>query len=276
MKYIELNIKLKEIYPYSEILIAKLNEINFEGYNEHDAGVKAYIPVDLFNQDLVDDIIYDIRKFTEINYDFVELGEYNWNKQWEESFEPVHINKDCVIRASFHNEFRDKEYELIITPKMSFGTGHHETTYLMINEMFKLDFKKKDVLDIGSGTGILSILSSMLGANTIIGIDIDENAFLNSQENALLNNVKNVKFSKETVDIISDHYDIILANINRNVILNDIHKYIQCMKKDACLLLSGFFEEDISLIFDEKIKSFLKLITLKNKNKWQILHLQKK
>ena len=276
MKYIELNIKLKEIYPYSEILIAKLNEINFEGYNEHDAGVKAYIPVDLFNKGLVDHVISDIRKFTEINYDFVELGEYNWNKQWEESFEPVHINKDCVIRASFHNEFRDKEYELIITPKMSFGTGHHETTYLMINEMFKLDFKKKDVLDIGSGTGILSILSSMLGANTIIGIDIDENAFLNSQENALLNNVKNVKFSKETVDIISDHYDIILANINRNVILNDIHKYIQCMKKDACLLLSGFFEEDISLIFDEKIKSFLKLITLKNKNKWQILHLQKK
>ena len=276
MRYIELNIKLKEVFPYSEILIAKLNEINFEGYNECDDGIKAYVQVDLFNQDLVDRVIFDIRKFTEINYHFVELEEYNWNKQWEENFEPVHINKDCVIRASFHKKFSDKEYELIITPKMSFGTGHHETTYLMINEMFNINFKKKNVLDIGSGTGILSILSSLLGANTITGIDIDENAFLNSQENALLNNVNNVAFSKETVDTVSGDYDIILANINRNVILNDIHKYIQCMRKDACLLLSGFFEEDIPLIFDEKIKSFLKLITLKNKNKWQILHLQKK
>ena len=183
----------------------------------------------------------------------------------------VKINKDCVIRAHFHDKV-DCKYEIIITPKMSFGTGHHETTSLMMNQMFELDFKNKSVLDVGCGTGVLAILSKMLGSSYTLGVDIDTWSYENSLENAVLNNIKDINFLKTDINSLNSTFDVILANINRNIILSDINKYIDLMNNDATLLLSGFLLEDVQIIRKKSKSLNLNFISHKNKNKWNLLH----
>ena len=212
----------------------------------------------------------------QISYNTSEIKQKNWNKIWEENFEPVFINKECVIRAHFHDSFPDYNHDIIITPKMSFGTGHHKTTELMINSMFNLDFNNKNVLDVGTGTGILSILSSRLGAKSIIAIDIDDFAYDNAKENALLNKVVNIKFLKGTIYNINKMiFDILLVNINRNVILNDLLEYSNLMNKGSEILLSGFLDKDRSIILDNIKELDFKEVNSKKNNQWQILHLSK-
>jgi ribosomal protein L11 methyltransferase len=276
MEYTEVDIRLKEVNPFADILVAKLNEIEFESYVEDENGVKAYVQTQLLNKDAVKEIISEISDLTELSFTINKVKQENWNAQWESNYSPVVINKDCVIRAHFHNPFPDFKHEIIITPKMSFGTGHHETTSLMMNEMFALDFKGKSVLDMGSGTGILAILASKLGAENLVGIDFDEWAFINAQENAELNNISNIQFVHGDATAVGKaKYDVILANINRNIILNDIEIYVGAMDDSAEILLSGFLKEDISLILEKTKQLGLKLVVSKNKNKWQILHLKR-
>ena len=276
MEYTELDIRLNQMDPYAEILIARLNEINFESYAEDDNGLKAYVPTKLFNSIALEEIITDISKVSELSFTISNVKQENWNALWESNYHPVFINDSCVIRAHFHNAYPDFRYEVIITPKMSFGTGHHETTSLLINEMLDLDFKDKSVLDMGCGTGILAILASKLGAVDLLGIDFDEWAFVNAKENAILNNISNINFINGDANTIGNRkFDIVLVNINRNVILSDIEIYIHAMEDAAIILLSGFLSEDIPLILNKTEQLGLQLVDSKNKNKWQMLQLKR-
>ena len=271
MNYIELSFVLLEIDHLSDIIVAKLNEIEFESYVETDDGVNAYIQEQLYNKEKLKLVLSDLQNSFSFDYSIKDIKQENWNSKWEESFEPVEINEQCVIRSQFHEKV-DCEYEIIITPKMSFGTGHHETTFLMMNEMFSLNFKEKSVLDMGCGTGVLAILSKMLGSATTLGIDLDEWSYDNSKENAKLNNVESIEFLLGDVSSITGNFDIVLANINRNIILSDIDKYIDAMNKNSDILLSGFLLGDVEIIREKAESLGLSFISHKNKNKWNLLH----
>lgn len=276
MEYIEVDIRLKEVNPYSEILIARLNEIEFESFYEYDYGLKGYVQNPLLDKGKLKNILSEISEQTELSFTLHKLKQKNWNAHWETNYQPVFINENCVIRADFHNAISNVKYEIIITPKMSFGTGHHQTTSLVMNKMFDLEFKGKSVLDVGCGTGILSVLASKLGAIDVVGLDIDNWAFENAQENATLNNISDIHFVYGNISsVINRKYDIILANINRNTILNDLTFYAEAMYDYSDIILSGFLEKDVSVILKESAKFGLELVVSKNKEKWQMLHLRR-
>ena len=276
MQYTEFDIRLNEVNPYADILVARLNEIEFESYSEVEGGIRAYVQTKLLDTDAAKEILSEISKLTKVSFTINKVEQKNWNAQWESNYSPVVINDSCVIRAHFHNNFPALKYEIIITPKMSFGTGHHQTTLLMVNEMFNLDLKEKFILDMGSGTGVLAILASKLGARHLIAIDSDEWAFKNANENSQLNNISNINFIHGDINDIGDtKFDVVLANISRNVILNDIEIYVDQMKDDGEILLSGFLKEDIPLILEKTGQLGLELVVVKNKDKWQMLHLRR-
>ena len=276
MEYIEIDIRLKLANPYAEIFIARLNEIKYESFSTDEFGLKAYIRSDLFNKKKLTEIVDDISSFTKIDLSINAIKKENWNADWENNYSPVHINKDCVIRAHFHDRFPNIEHEIIITPKMSFGTGHHETTFLVMNQIFELNLEGKQVLDIGSGTGVLSILASKLGAKKIVGIDIDKWAYENAIENSKLNNISNIQFLEGTAESIGKKmYDVVLANINRNIILADIQKYTRAMRPKSDMILSGFLKQDVKIILNKIKQLKFNLVASKNKNKWQMLHLRR-
>ena len=276
MEYIEIDIRLKLANPYAEIFIARLNEIKYESFSTDEFGLKAYIRSDLFNKKKLTEIVDDISSFTKIDLSINAIKKENWNADWENNYSPVHINKDCVIRAHFHARFPNIELEIIITPKMSFGTGHHETTFLVMNQIFELNLEGKQVLDIGSGTGVLSILASKLGAKKIVGIDIDKWAYENAIENSKLNNISNIQFIEGTAESIGKKmYDVVLANINRNIILADIQKYTRAMRPKSDMILSGFLKQDVKIILNKIKQLKFNLVASKNKNKWQMLHLRR-
>ena len=276
MQYTEVDIRLNPVAPFADILVARLNEIEFESYNEDETGVKAYVQTHLLDESAVAAIIAEVAKLCEISYAIIKVKQENWNIQWETNFDPVIINDKCVIRAHFHQPIHDLEFEIVITPKMSFGTGHHETTSLIMCEMFNLDFKEKLVLDMGCGTGVLAILASKLGASSLVGIDFDEWAVENAEENSALNFVDNIDYIHGDADYIGDAtFDIILANINRNIILKDIEKYVDAMNEKSEIILSGFLKEDIPLILEKSKQLGLDLVVSKNRNKWQMLYLKK-
>ena len=275
MEYTEVDITFKELEPYADILVAKLNEIDFESYAENVNGIKAYVKTKLLNKNAVKEILSEISDLTEISFTINQIKQENWNAKWESNYPPV-IHKDYVIRAPFHDPFPEIKYEVIINPKMSFGTGHHETTSLIIEEMLSLDFNNKSILDVGTGTGVLSILASKLGAREIVGVDCDALAVENAKENARLNNIANIHFIHQSSNNIGySNYDIFLVNINRNIILNDIEHYVTVMHSSSRVLLSGFLKEDVPLILKKTEQLALELVVLKNKNKWQMLHLKK-
>lgn len=276
MSYIEVDINLEKADIFGEIIIAKLNEINFESYEEVDTGVRAYISKKKFHLKRTKQVIKEIQNLTSLQYSITEISQKNWNAEWESSFTPIYINKKCAIRADFHEPILNIPYEIIITPKMSFGTGHHSTTSLMLNQMLLFDFADKSVFDMGYGTGVLSILAAKLGSIQIRGLDISEFAFQNAKENAISNNIHCIDFQKGNIEKLKNHrYDIFLANINRNVLLKDMAIYSKTLKNNGLLLLSGFYEKDGVLIRQEAKKLDLQLISSKNKNKWQMLCFQK-
>ena len=276
MEYTEIDSRLDTVVPFADILVARLNEIDFESYCEDEAGVKAYVKTNLLNENALKEIINDVAKLCDLSYKITKVKQENWNEKWETNFEPVHVNDKCVIRAHFHASFTDVKYEIIITPKMSFGTGHHETTSLVMNEMFGIDFKDKSVLDMGSGTGILAILAAKLGATSLVGIDNDEWAYENALENATFNAISTISFIHGDADAIGHAtFDIILANINRNIILKDIVTYVRAMNTKSEIIFSGFLKEDIPLILEKSEQLGLELVVSKHKKKWQMLHLKK-
>ena len=275
MNYIEIDISLSEKSPFTDIITAKLNEIEFESYQETEYGLQAYIQKKLFNEDLLNNAFLILENKVDFSFKITEIKQQNWNLKWESSFQPVIINEKCIVRAGFHQPI-DIEFEIIITPKMSFGTGYHSTTFLMMNSMFNLDLIDKAILDIGTGTGVLSILAEKLGARNILGIDIDNWAFENAQENKKLNNCNRISFEIGDVSNIGNkRFDIILANINRNTILKEIDTYSALLNYRGHMLLSGFYTDDESLILSKIEKLNLNLQMKKQKDNWLLLHLQK-
>ena len=276
MEYTEIDIRLNPVIPFADILVARLNEIEFESYCEDETGIKAYVQTHLLDESAVKEIINEVAKLCKLSSSITNVPQENWNKKWENNFDPVYINNKCVIRAHFHDAFPNVEHEIIITPKMSFGTGHHETTALVMNEMFGIDFKDKAVLDMGSGTGVLAILAAKLGATSLIGIDFDEWAYENALDNAAINAISTISFIHGDAGAIGDAtFDIILANINRNIILKDIAIYVKAMNIKSEIIFSGFLKEDIPLILKKSEQLGLELVVSKHKNKWQMLHLRK-
>jgi len=271
MDYIELrcNISAPDIQTVSEILIAQLNEIGYESYDETDEGVNAYILEKFFDIEKVKNLQVNQIKDVSISYDWEVIKTQNWNEVWEKNFDPIIIDDQCVIRAPFHKDTPKLNYEIIIEPKMSFGTGHHETTYLMLKTMLDLDFKDKVVLDMGCGTGVLAIFASLLGAKEITAIDIDEWAYNNTLENIDKNSCSNIKVFQGDASLLTDQaFDIIIANINRNILMDDIKNYAKVLKTKGILLLSGLYDKDLPMIKEEAEYNKLDYISFQEKRNW--------
>ncbi len=253
----------------SEILIAHLGGLGFESFVITDSGFEAYIAEEYFNYSFLSDLTTPFSD-VKIKYKYETIPDQNWNKTWEENFfEPIVIGNDVMIRGSFHKKDDKIKHDIVIDPKMAFGTGHHETTSLMIKYILEQDFKKKTVLDMGCGTGILGILCSKLVANEITGVDIEEWAYNNAIENCKINSVNNMEIMHgNATKIEKKSFDIILANINRNILLEDISQYSKAMYSGSLLILSGFYETDLKLINGETKKHKLSFISSKSDNNW--------
>ena len=266
--YIGYNFKADPLQPAVEILIAELGDAGFESFEETEEGVTAYIQKDDWDKSILDDIqILNSDEF-KITYDFEDIEQTNWNAAWEKNFNPIIVDDICSIRAPFHPK-PNTTFDIVIEPKMSFGTGHHETTHMMIQHILKNDFKNKTVLDIGCGTGVLAILAEMKEAKSIDAIDIDNWCYLNSLENVKRNHCSHVKVLKGDASLIKNKkYDIILANINRNILLEDIPKYADCLNKNGVLFLSGFYDNDIPIIEETCRNHMLKFDEKIEKNYW--------
>ena len=258
----------------NEAIIAWLGDNDFDMFEERTDGVNAYIEAKLFKEDDLIKILQSIPGSGEnIRYETSFIKDQNWNKKWESNFEPVFIAGSVYIRAPFHPKSVDFQYEIIIEPKMSFGTGHHATTSLMIQCILKLSLKNKVVLDMGCGTAILSILADKMGAKSIIAVDIEEWAYLNSLENCEMNNVKNISVLKGDVSLIKEKkFDVIFANINRNILLNDLHSYSDSLNSGGEILLSGILAGDKEIINQCALKNGLSFKSEKEEKNWLALH----
>ena len=266
--YIAYYFKAKPIQPATEILIAELGFAGFESFVETETGVTAYIQKKDWFESILEDIqILNSYEF-EFEFTFEEVAQTNWNEEWEKNFNPIIVENLCTVRAPFHKKF-DTAYDIVIEPKMSFGTGHHETTHMMIQHILQNDFSNKSVLDMGCGTGVLAILAEMKGAKSIDAIDIDNWCYINSLENVERNNCNQISVYEGDASLINGrHYDIIIANINRNILLQDIPLYASCLNKNGILYLSGFYNEDIPLIEEECNRNLLKLTKKIERNNW--------
>lgn len=266
--YIGYYFKVNPLQPAVEILIAELGYAGFESFVETDEGVTAYIQKEEWNENILEDIqILNSNEF-EITFTFEDIEQTNWNEEWEKNFNPIVVDDLCAVRAPFHEPFNTK-YDIVIEPKMSFGTGHHETTHMMIQHILKNDFSGKTVLDMGCGTGVLAILAEMKGASKIDAIDIDNWCYLNSIENVERNNCNNISVYEGDAQLLEGKkYDTIIANINRNILLQDLEQYAKCLNKNGILFLSGFYENDINIIEAECNKYMLKLVETLERNNW--------
>lgn len=266
--YIGYTFEVSPREPGTEILIAELGYAGFESFVENEAGVIAYIQKPEWNADILKDIFILENDEFKISYTSEEIEQVNWNKEWEKNFQPIEVDGRCAVRAPFH-EKTDVEFDIIIEPKMSFGTGHHETTHMMIQHILNLDVADKTVLDMGCGTGILAILAEMRGAKSLDAIDIDNWCYLNTMENIERNTCSKIKaYEGEASLLVDKKYDVIIANINRNILLKDIATYASCLNENGTLLLSGFYVEDIPLISEECHKHQLKFVENLERNNW--------
>jgi ribosomal protein L11 methyltransferase len=265
--YIGYYFKISPLQPGSEILIAELGYAGFESFVETEEGITAYIQKEEWNADILDDIQILKSDEFEITYTFEDIEQTNWNAEWEKNFNPIVVDDICAVRAPFHEKF-STEYDIIIEPKMSFGTGHHETTHMMIQHILKNDFTNKSVLDMGCGTGVLAILAELKGAKPIDAIDYDNWCYLNSLENVERNNCKHITVIEGDASVLHKNYDIIIANINRNILLQDMKTYVSCLNKGGTLFLSGFYNNDIPVIQGECEKYLLKFEEKLERNNW--------
>ena len=266
--FLEYSFKVKPKKPATEILIAELAEMGFESFLETPEGLLAYIRKgDWKTEDLESVSILRHPEF-KIDVDLKEIDQQNWNAEWEASFEPIVLGHHCAVRAPFH-EVPDVRYDIVIAPKMSFGTGHHETTHMMLQFVLKNPFSGKKVLDMGCGTGVLAILSSMRGASSVHAIDMDHWSYLNAMENIELNGQNNIQVMEGEVELLGENsYDIILANINRNTLLRDIPVYANHLVKGGMLILSGFYKNDLRDISEKCAGSGLSFQENLEKNDW--------
>ncbi len=272
--YLEFNFKISPLQPWNEILMAELIEIGFDSFTEEYDGILAYISKDLFNENELREVSLLNNDEVKITYTFQEMPNINWNEEWEKNFNPINVDDKVLIRAEFH-EPNSTLHEIIIQPKMSFGTGHHPTTHLMIQQMLEMDFTNKTVLDMGCGTSVLAIFAKQKGAKKVVAIDIDEWSVENSIENAERNRVE-LEISQGTAENLGgENFDIILANINRNILVSDIPTYVSVLNNGGKLLLSGLCFFDVDDILEVCTENNLTLKTQLQREEWVSLLLEK-
>ncbi len=278
MNYIEVKFVCRPCEEATkDVLAALAAEIGFESFVDSELGTTAYIPSKLFDENALKKLIEEFPFDAEISYRFQEIEGENWNEEWEKHyFQPLVIDDRCIVQSSFHNAPKTFEYSIIIDPKMAFGTGHHQTTELMIRSILQEEFSNKPLLDMGCGTAILAILASMRGADPIVAIDIDEWAYDNAVENLGLNDIHNVEVLIGGAELLGKQkFDVILANINRNILLNDIFKYAHVLNNGGNLFMSGFYVEDIPAIRAECEKQGLAYVSHAEKDNWVAVKFQK-
>lgn len=252
----------------SEILIAELGETAFESFIETETGISAYVQKDSWTDGILNDIYILKSVEFKISYTFEEIEQLNWNEEWEKNFEAIDVDGKCHIRAPFHPK-TNAEYDIIIEPKMSFGTGHHETTHMMIQHLLETNVENLKTLDMGCGTAILAILAEMKGAKPIDAIDIDNWCYLNSIENCERNNCKEITVYEGEASLLTNKkYDLIIANINRNILLDDMKQYVDSLNKDGIILFSGFYTEDIPFIDASCKENGLTFVKKLERNNW--------
>jgi ribosomal protein L11 methyltransferase len=274
MKYKIIQIACPE--DFRDILIAELSQLQgYDSFMETDEGFEAYVEVSLFDEAT---LIQVFNRFpaVSISYALHEVAEKNWNVEWESNFEPIIVEDQCLVRATFHKIPKKYPYEIIIDPKMAFGTGHHATTYLMLNWQLELNHQGKVVMDAGCGTGILSVMAHQRGAAEILAFDNNEWAVENSKENFDINKCNQIRLFQGTVADVDSikKFDIILANINRNVLLEEMDDYVHLLYPNGTLVLSGFFQEDAPLIIERANETGLKVVGKRIKDRWCSILLQ--
>ncbi len=276
MNYIKATITLIPLLPAREVLYADLELLGFESFVDTETGVEAYIQEADFNGISLEELMVSNIPEQKVLVTIEKIEKQNWNATWESNFEIIHVNNQCAIRAPFH-EPTGKALDIIIAPQMSFGTGHHETTFLMSERLFELPLNSSmTLLDMGSGTGVLAIIASKLGVNKAVAIDIEDWAYRNALDNCVLNEVNNVEVRLGDVALIDkEKYDIILANINRNVLLQDMEYYVHSLNKDGLLLLSGFYTTDIDSLSEKAYDCGLTFDYQNSKNNWALLQFKK-
>jgi len=272
MNYFEIKLVFSQPEPWKEVFTALLGELGCDSFSdgETEEELLAYIQEDLFDKTQIDELLTDHSYEVKIRYSIQEVKTENWNTLWESNYSPVLIAERCYIRAPFHQKMESVDYEIVIEPKMSFGTAHHETTSMMIEYVLEEPVAQKSVLDMGAGTGVLAILSYMKGAFPVTAIDNDEWAYLNNIENNSRNNADQIVVKLGDAETIKgDHYQIIIANINRNILLRDLPAYEKCLEENGVIFLSGFYvEEDLDLIKEKCETLGLHYVSHKEKNKW--------
>lgn len=281
MKYFEVTFKVQ---PCSEtatdILSALTAEIGFESFVECEGGMQAYVQQSLFDEEQLKEALTNFpMSDTTVTYSLAEPEDKDWNEEWEKNFfQPIVVGSRCVIHSTFHKDYPKAEYDIVINPQMAFGTGHHETTNSILGELLDADLKGKSVLDMGCGTSILAILASMRGAKKVTAIDIDDWCVNNSRDNIALNHLDNIHVELGDASLLKgrEPFDVVIANINRNILLNDMHAYVDCMHSGSEIYMSGFYTEDIEAIRQKGESLGLEFAHHREKNRWAAVKLIKK
>ena len=261
----------------NDVLSAVLGEVGFESFVEQPDGIAAYIQKDLYNESSLKEAIADFPlSDTQMEYTYREAEDKDWNEEWEKNFfQPIVIGDRCVIHSTFHKDYPQAEYDIVINPQMAFGTGHHETTSSILGELLDADLKGKSVLDMGCGTSILAILASMRGADPVTAIDIDDWCVNNSRDNIALNHINNITVELGDASLLKGRkpFDVIIANINRNILLNDLPAYTACMHSGSEIYMSGFYVEDIPAIRERGESLGLEFVHYREKHNWAAVKL---
>lgn len=281
-KYTEVNCQLQ---PYDEnianVLMAGMGQIGYDSFCPTETGFKAYILSEHYDKTRIGQmqLLQILPEHYQITWSETEIEDQDWNKEWEDHFTPIRIKDQILIRAGFHTPHPEIAYEIIIEPKMSFGTGHHPTTALMLETIldYKDELKGKKVLDMGCGTGILSIMAAKTGAQSILGIDIDEWSYQNAMENIRNNRIHSITIKIGDAGLLDGegNFDFVLANINRNILLRDMSAYIHHLSSPGFLIMSGFYTQDIPIIREEAEKQGLTYLNMKTDNNWAAVSFHK-
>jgi len=276
MGFIEVRFNIEPMAPARDILIAELSEIGYDSFVEDEDGLKAYIEGNEFDNAKIRSLHVMQDHHFNISFDHGDMPDTNWNAEWEKNYEAIEIGDRIRVRASFHKPSDKFKYEVHIDPRMSFGTGHHSTTRLMLGHAVDMPLTEKDVLDMGCGTAVIAILAKMRGARTVLAIDIDENSVRNSQENIALNAVE-IDVQKGGAECLKGlHFDVIFANINRNVLLEDMPHYVEALNSGGTLLMSGFYKQDIAAIKEKADSCGMEFLSKAQELDWCFLEFVKR
>lgn len=273
MDYIEFTFKLEgETTTLGDLLIYQLGDLGFESFDQQEKYIKAYINETIFSPTIIDNIDNSmLSNFGSYTYTWEKIESKNWNAQWEASFTPVIVNEKCIVRAPFHTIDKTYEYDIIIEPKMSFGTGHHETTKLMMQQILETEITNKSAVDCGCGTGVLAILAEKRGASTVYSFDTDQWAVENSIENYSRNNCAKITCQQGDLSLLNEKkFDIIFANINRNILIDNMNYFAASLNKKGTILFSGIYTIDIKQLEQKAHEFGLKLMHSQSINNWAV------